>query len=106
MGPALLWFVFAYIVEYLPLLSFHFKKFFNLISGGSILNEIWVVTAGHCYDNDLKDLKVVAGAHDLREKNGNEQTRDVETFIQHPDYPGGTAPNDISLLKVAAAFEL
>merc|ERR550519_3200514 len=72
--------------------------------GGSVYNENWCITAGHCvagenFDNP-KNLQIVAGDHNLFEEEGNEQPSTVIQIIQHEDYNGFTISNDFSVLKL------
>lgn len=83
----------------------YFCSFFSNLFRNPFLS-VWVLTAGHCHDDDIENIKVVGGAHDLREKNGHEQEKAVAVFIKHEDYPGGTEPNDIAIIKLAEPFEL
>ncbi|XP_015794457.1 chymotrypsin B-like [Tetranychus urticae] len=67
--------------------------------GGSILNDQWIVTAGHCFFANLTRLSVLVGAHDLATSGRRYK---VAQFIQHPDY--NTSPvvrNDIALIQLA-----
>ncbi|XP_076057511.1 trypsin-1-like [Oratosquilla oratoria] len=73
--------------------------------GGSVYNENYIVTAGHCvygknYDNP-SNLQITAGEHNLDKEEGNEQSVKVEKIILHEDYDTWTVSNDISLLKLA-----
>jgi trypsin len=74
--------------------------------GGSILNERWVVTAGHCVKGGGKLLRVVAGDHDRTVDEGVEQFVGVSRVILHPDYRAKTFENDIALLELSAPLIL
>jgi len=77
------------------------------ICGGSILNERWIVTAGHCADaGSASDFSIVAGEHNLAQNEGNEQTIDVKESHIHPDYDSGTISNDIALLELVSPLDL
>lgn len=73
------------------------------VCGGTIVDEQWIMTAGHCV-TELPlpgTMHVVAGMTDM--KNGNNvekwQTIKVIERIVHPDYQGGVNPNDIALVR-------
>uniref|UniRef100_A0A8C5AVG7 Peptidase S1 domain-containing protein n=1 Tax=Gadus morhua TaxID=8049 RepID=A0A8C5AVG7_GADMO len=53
--------------------------------GGSLINNLWVLTAGQ------------AGS------NPNEQSRTISRIVCHPDYSGTTNDNDICLLELSSA---
>ena len=72
--------------------------------GGSLVAPDVVLTAAHCTDGvDPAALSVLAGTIDLR--SGGER-RGVESIDQHDDYNDVALINDISLLRLDAAFEL
>lgn len=78
--------------------------------GGSVLNENYVLTAGHCktsYSND-GFIEVVAAEHDTSVHEGSEQRRLVERFSVHEGYDAiqGVAPNDIAVIRVDKPFQL
>ncbi|XP_036142161.1 transmembrane protease serine 9 [Monomorium pharaonis] len=72
---------------------------FSHSCGGSIINESFVLTAGHCVLRFGK-LKVFAGKHYLFEDEDTQQEVDVAKAYVHEKYPGGVAPYDIALLKL------
>lgn len=56
--------------------------------GGSILNEYYVLTAGHCVLNyNIHDLKVFAGKHHISRNEDTQQIVELEKVIIHPKYP-------------------
>ncbi|XP_011704257.1 PREDICTED: coagulation factor IX-like, partial [Wasmannia auropunctata] len=71
---------YPYIVS-LQILSQHF-------CAGSILNENWIVTAGHCVQAvpSINLLRVKAGKHDIRRNEDTEQTVQVVEGIIHENY--------------------
>lgn len=55
--------------------------------GGSIINERYILTAGHCV-LPIGNLKVFAGKHLINEKEDNQQEVNVMKAIVHKDYNG------------------
>ncbi|XP_036150167.1 trypsin-1-like, partial [Monomorium pharaonis] len=74
---------------------------------GSILNERWVVTAGHCIQAvpsaDL--ITVKAGKHNVNVREATEQAVQVVRGIVHENYRGGVGPYDIGLLELASPLK-
>nr|XP_045607743.1 trypsin-1-like [Procambarus clarkii] len=77
------------------------------ICGATVIDQNWVLTAAHCtHQYTPKDLLVVAGDHQLKHKEGTEQTRYIERIIEHQFYNSNSQENDIALLKLATPLQL
>lgn len=79
-----------------------------LACGGTVINARWVVTAAHCVATPrrkvmkTKDLRIIAGVHDLDVARGANEYR-VSTIIISPGYEGGI--NDIALIQISGRFD-
>lgn len=71
--------------------------------GGTLINNRWVVTAGHCFygTKNTKGYTATLGSHQVDTVDSNQQNVGLETIIVHEDYNNRLLDNDICLLKLA-----
>merc|ERR1712180_583999 len=74
--------------------------------GGSIIDENWVLTAAHCCAGQIPaTMHVVAGGIKLNNFENEEEPRNIDHIIVHPNYASATITNDACLLKLKESLE-
>jgi len=76
--------------------------------GGSIIDKDWVLTDGRCCTaKEPLTMHIVAGGIKLDQIEGEEQHRNVDKIIEHPNYVDGAVNlgNDACLLKLKKSLE-
>jgi secreted trypsin-like serine protease len=78
---------------------------------GTIVNARWVLSAAHCYFDELgrqdvlaADLTVVVGRRRLSSDTG--QALEVGEIVAHPEFDPARFDSDLALLRLAAAIDL
>ncbi|NXJ98153.1 FA10 factor, partial [Corythaixoides concolor] len=71
----------------------------ELICGGTILNEYFILTGATCV-NQPKDLRVLVGMVDKEKEEPSRVMHTVEKIIAHPQFDIKTYDSDIALLKL------
>lgn len=78
------------------------------ICGGTILNEEWILTAGHCVKGVpwYTSAFILAGKTNLGAKEEGQQRSVVKKMYAHEKFRGGVGPYDIGLLHLKTKLVL
>jgi secreted trypsin-like serine protease len=70
--------------------------------GGALIDQYWVLTAGHCYDKyTASQTAVHIGSIDSQDNTGEGMLINVLQVFVHPLYNNITLENDVALLQLA-----
>ncbi|XP_060732046.1 chymase-like isoform X2 [Tachysurus vachellii] len=80
------------------------------VCSGMLIKTNYVLTTAHCVDDieysGKNKLEVVLGAHNISQKEPQQQRIKVKKYIKHPCYKSNERPNDIMLLKLKSKAKL
>jgi secreted trypsin-like serine protease len=88
----------ANIAEFPYLVSIRYNSSHNC--AGSLLNDLWIVTAAHCLFAPAEQMTIQYGMSVISDGFEGENEVPVEKFIPHEDYDSTQIRNDIGLIKL------
>ncbi len=81
------------------------KKEYYIFSASDSIDSTSILTAAHCLDGAL-NVEVVAGAHNIRVDEPEQQIRNSRDFIMHEDFSSVLKANDVAIIKLGEGDRL
>lgn len=75
----------------------------NYSCGSSILNQVTLLTAAHCFEGCLASSNIAVGV--AVERKRSSLTHLVAVFTLHPKFHGKTVINDVALARLSYSLE-
>lgn len=88
----------ANIAEFPYLVSLQVNSYHSC--AGSLLNDIWIVTAAHCLSGDPAEMTVEYATTIIADGYDGQKIALVEKFVVHEDWDFFAIRNDIGLVKL------
>lgn len=74
--------------------------------GGSLISDVWILTAATCVTPLPNFVDVVLGAHDISNDESTQQTIRSNKIIVHPNWNRLTGQNDVALIRLSYSATL